>query len=542
MRTIPAADREHRDAHRLAAREKSGGKRRCLEVRKRRDKGRRPAYITVTVQLDPINCYRALQAHDARFDGVFFIAVTTTGIYCRPICPARVPGADRCVFFRRAAEAERAGFRACFRCRPELAPGGANAEPASVDAVATLVRAAAARIEAGYLNDASVDVLAAELGVTSRHLRRSMEAKLGVTPIELAQTKRLALAKHLLQETNLPLAEVAFAAGFASVRRFNALFQSRFARAPSDVRRNHGAPDPAHGADAITLRLDYRPPFEWSSMLSFLAGRAIPGVERVVDGEYRRTVTLGERTGWVAVRADPKRNALRATISLSLVPALTTVVARLRSLFDLDAHPMVIAEHLGKDKVLARSIASLPGLRVPGSFDGFEMSVRAILGQQVSVAAATTLSGRVAQRFGTPLPAGSPETTAGIGWRFPSASRLADATVDQIATIGMPGARAQTIRALSRALADGDLKLTPEASPDVAIEQLVTLPGIGPWTAHYIALRAIRWPNAFPAGDLGVRKALGVSTAKAAEERSARWQPWRAYAVLHLWTSLSTGG
>jgi AraC family transcriptional regulator of adaptative response / DNA-3-methyladenine glycosylase II len=497
------------------------------------------------VQLDPANCYRALQAHDARFDGVFFIAVKTTGIYCRPICPARVPAAERCVFFHRAAEAERAGFRACFRCRPELAPGaGSNGahELASVDAIAGLVRSAAARIEAGYLNEASVDDLAAELGVTSRHLRRAMEARLGVTPIELAQTKRLALAKHLLQETALPLAEVAFASGFASVRRFNALFQARFGRAPSAVRRNHGTANRGPGDDAITLRLDYRPPLDWNALLSFLAGRAIPGVERVANGEYRRAVTIDDRSGWLAVRRDPKRNALRADISVSLAPVLTTVVARLRALFDLDAHPTVIAEHLGQDPVLARSVASLPGLRVPGAFDGFEMAIRAIIGQQVSVAAATTISGRIVQRFGTKPAPGTPEDKAGIGWQFPSAARLADAKIGDIAGVGMPGARAQTILELSRAIAREDITLTPDAPPEAAIERLVALPGIGPWTAHYIALRAIRWPNAFPASDLGVRKALGVSSAKAAEERSAGWQPWRAYAVVHLWTSLSIGG
>jgi AraC family transcriptional regulator of adaptative response / DNA-3-methyladenine glycosylase II len=504
------------------------------------------------VLLEPADCYRALQAHDPRFDGVFFIAVTTTGVYCRPICPARVPAADRCVFFSRAAEAERAGFRACFRCRPELAPGdaGDGTELASVDAIADLVRSAASRIESGYLNDGSVDDLAADLGVTSRHLRRAMEARLGVTPIELAQTKRLALAKQLLQETGLPLAQVAFASGFASVRRFNALFHARFGRAPSAVRRNHGSQkgqesqetDRRTRDDAITLRLDYRPPYDWDALIGFLAARAIPGVEQVASGEYRRHVTLGEHAGWLAVRPDPKRSALRSDVSLALAPVLTTVVARLRALFDLDARPAVIAEHLGQDPLLAPWVARRPGLRIPGAFDGFEMAVRAILGQQVSVAAATTISGRLVQRFGTPPADGSPATTAGIGWGFPEPSRLAQAKVEHVAGVGIPAARARTIVELSRAIAGGDIQLTPEAAPEATIERLVALPGIGPWTAHYIALRAIRWPNAFPAGDLGVRKALGVSSVKAAEVRSAPWQPWRAYAAFHLWTSLAKGG
>ncbi len=498
------------------------------------------------MELDPKTCYRALQAHDPRFDGVFFIAVKTTGIYCRPICPARVPRADRCEFYASAAEAERAGFRACFRCRPELAPGGAveTSAAASVDAVARLARTAAARIDAGYLNEASVDDLAAELGVTSRHLRRALEAKLGVTPVELAQTKRLALAKHLLQETALPLAEIAFAAGFASVRRFNALFQARFDRAPSEVRRNHGAAKGDAQSDAITLRLDFRPPFAWPEMLEFLAARAIPGVELVVDDEYRRSVAIGEHTGVLAVRRDPnlKRNALRASISLSLVPVLSTVVTRLRALFDLDAQPTIIAEHLSRDALLKKSLARHPGLRVPGAFDSFEMAVRAVLGQQVSVAAATTLSGRVVQRFGEAVKAGSPEARAGLGFRFPNPARIARASLEEIAAIGMPATRARTLHGLARVLESGELRLGADGDPERAIAELVTLPGIGPWTAHYIALRAFRFPNAFPAADLGVQKALGVTGAKAAEARSAAWQPWRAYAVLHLWTSLATGG
>jgi AraC family transcriptional regulator of adaptative response / DNA-3-methyladenine glycosylase II len=497
------------------------------------------------VLLDPATCYRALTAHDARFDGAFFIGVTTTGVYCRPVCPARVPAADRCRFFRLAAEAERAGFRACFRCRPELAPGfvaEGSTEHASVDAIARLVGAAAARIDAGYLNEASVDDLADELGVTSRHLRRAMEARLGVTPVELAQTKRLALAKHLLQETALPLGDVAFASGFASVRRFNALFQERFGRAPSVVRRERRVPEPEQAEDSISLRLDHRPPFDWDALLSFLAGRAIPGVERVSQGAYHRGVTLGGRSGWLSVRRDPKRNALRASVSLSLAPVLTAVVARLRALFDLDAQPSVIAEHLGRDPLLAPLVAAHPGLRVPGAFDGFEMAVRAVLGQQVSVAAATTLSGRLVQRFGLRSSVDGTGEKLGVSRQFPPASRLADASVDEIAALGMPGARARTILELSRAISREELRLTPGVTPSEVIEKLQSLPGVGPWTAHYVALRALRWPNAFPAADLGVRKALGVSSVRAAEERAARWEPWRAYAVLHLWTSLSNGG
>jgi AraC family transcriptional regulator of adaptative response / DNA-3-methyladenine glycosylase II len=509
------------------------------------------------MSLDPVTCYRALQAHDVRFDGVFYVAVTTTGIYCRPICPARTPAAERCQFFQRAAEAERAGFRACFRCRPELAPGvlahGATAS-APVDAIGRLVHNAASQIEAGYLNESSVDQLAADLGVSSRHLRRAMEAELGVTPVELAQTKRLALAKHLLQETRLPITEIAFAAGFASVRRFNALFQQRFDKAPSALRRTHAAHEgeqlsEAAGAGArhspeaphaITLRLDYRPPLDWEAMLAFFAGRVIPGIEQVTAGEYRRGVSLAGHSGTLRVRHDARYNALRADVSLSLAPVLTQVVARLRGLFDLDAQPTVISEHLAQDPVLAACVARHPGLRLPGAFDGFEMAIRAILGQQVSVAAATTLSGRLVRRFGTPPP--EPSQGDGLGWQFPGPARLAAASLDEVAKLGMPGARARTILELSRAIAEGRVRLDSTATPDELIAQLVALPGIGPWTAHYVALRALRWPNAFPAADLGVRKALGVTTVKDAEARAAAWQPWRGYAVLHLWTSLATGG
>jgi AraC family transcriptional regulator of adaptative response / DNA-3-methyladenine glycosylase II len=496
------------------------------------------------VPLDPATCYRALEAHDARFDGVFFVAVTTTGIYCRPICPARVPAATRCVFFHRAAEAERAGFRACFRCRPELAPG-LRRHTASVDAVADLATRAASRIDAGYLNEGSVDGLAAEFGVSARHLRRAMEAQLGVTPVELAQTKRLALAKHLLQETRLPLTEIAFAAGFASLRRFNALFQERFGRPPSALRRELVEKiDSAEGA-WIALRLDYRPPFDWQAMLGFFSGRTVAGIEQVSADTYVRFVRLGDHAGLVRVRNDVKRNALRVQVSPTLAPVIAPLVARLRVLFDLDAQPTVIAEHLSRDPLLAPLVARRPGLRLPGAFDGFEMAVRAILGQQVSVAAATTICGRLVRRFGVAPPAAEAnmaDDANALGWQFPQPARLAQASVGDIAELGMPGARARTVLGFARAVSDGTVDLTTEAMPQDVIDRLLSLPGIGPWTANYIALRALRWPDAFPATDLGVRKALGVKTLLAAEQRAADWRPWRGYAVLHLWSSLATGG
>ena len=475
------------------------------------------------VILDPATCYRAVCARDARFDGVFFVAVTTTGIYCRPVCRARTPGRDRCLFFRTRAEAEREGFRACFRCRPELAPG-----QGPVDALPRLVERAVARIEAGELNERSVDDLARSLQVSGRHLRRALTASLGVGPLELAQSRRLALAKQLLQDTSLPLAELALASGFASVRRFNAVFRARFGRPPSAVRRELGT---SGEAGALSLRLDHRPPYDWDDALAFLAPRAVPGVEEVADGAYRRTLRCGARTGWVAVRPDARRPALRADVSLSLAGSLMPVVARLRSLFDLDAHPAVIGEHLARDRALRPAVALRPGLRVPGAVDGFEAAVRAVLGQQVSVGAATTLAGRVARRFGEPV-----ETPFdGLQRVFPGADALAGATEGDVASLGMPGARARTVLALARAVAEGGLRLDGAGDVEGAMAQLRELPGVGDWTAQYVAMRALGWPDAFPAGDLGVRSALGGASARRAELLAERWRPWRAYAVMHLW-------
>jgi len=489
---------------------------------------------TNLVPPSPATCYRALCARDHRFDGRFFVAVKTTGIYCRPICPARTPGESRCEFFASAAEAERAGYRACFRCRPELAPG-----LAPVDSIPRLVRLASARIEAGYLNEHSIEDLAALVGVSARHLRRAMEEKLGVTPVELAQTRRLALAKQLLHDTALPLGEVAHHAGFASLRRFNALTRSRWGRSPSTVRRSPliGGKSGAGGpSDMVSLRLDCRPPFDWDALLDFLAARAIPGVEQVaMTGgvrEYRRTGALDGHRGWIAIALGRLPHVLQARISLSLAPRLMEVVARLRSTFDLDARPEVIHGHLRSDAVLRPLLAAHRGLRLPGAFDGFELAMRAILGQQVSVAGATTLSGRLAERFGTRLPGGPP----GVDRLFPTAERLAQAAVSEIRAIGLPAARARTVLALAEAVASGAVELSSATGdPEQVLVELQRLPGIGPWTAHAVAMRALHWPNAFPAGDLAIRRALAVGSAREAEARASAWQPWRGYAAMHLW-------
>ncbi|HEX5061326.1 MAG TPA: AlkA N-terminal domain-containing protein [Kofleriaceae bacterium] len=469
--------------------------------------------------------YQAMCARDSRFDGVFFVGVRTTGIYCRPICPARTPGRNRCEFFATPALAERAGFRACFRCRPELAPGNA-----SVDAVDALVAGATQRIAEGALNDGSLDELAGQLGVSARHLRRALEAKLGVSPVELAQSRRLALAKQLLQDTGLSLTEIAFAAGFGSVRRFNAVFAEKMGSSPSALRRKHVD---AVAGDAVTLRLDYRAPYDWERLVGFLRGRAIPGVELVGDGSYRRVVHLGGETGELEVTQARSRDALQLSVSPALLPVLMPLVARVRRMFDLDARPDLINAALRRDKTLGPLIAKRPGLRVPGAIDPFEASIRALLGQQVSVAAATTLAGRFATQLGAPF-AGS----AGLTHRFPTAAEVVAAGAARIGKLGMPQARGTAIHTFAREVASGTLRLDAACELDAFVDQLVALPGIGPWTAHYLAMRALHVPDAFPAADLGVQKALKRAGAKAAEARAEAWRPFRAYAVLHLWTGL----
>jgi AraC family transcriptional regulator of adaptative response / DNA-3-methyladenine glycosylase II len=495
--------------------------------------------------------YEAILARDPRFDGVFFVGVQTTGVYCRPICPARTPGRSRCTFYATPAQAEQAGFRPCFRCRPEVAPAAATA-PASVDAIDALVTAATQRIHEGALNTGSIDDLAAELGVTARHLRRATEARLGVSPVELAQTRRLALAKQLLQDTALPITSIAFAAGFGSVRRFNAMFAAKMGTAPNEIRRKHASP----AGDVIELRLDYRPPYDWARLLGFLRGRAIPGVEKITD-VYRRVVHLDGHVGEIVVRPDPRgaqrneranrpnrevgsaptppRSALVLELAPALLPVVMPLVARVRRMFDLDARPDLVDRALARDATLAPLVAARPGLRVPGAIDPFEASIRALLGQQVSVAAATTLAGRFAAQLGTKL--GDQE----LSYRFPTPAEVAKAGAERIVKIGMPMARAHAIHGFARALDRGAIQLDHHVDLDAFVAQLVELPGIGPWTAHYLAMRALHLPDAFPAADLGIQKALDRSGPRDAEARAEAWRPYRSYAVMHLWTHLSEG-
>jgi AraC family transcriptional regulator of adaptative response / DNA-3-methyladenine glycosylase II len=479
--------------------------------------------------IDDDVCYRALTARDNRFDGVFFVGVKSTGIYCRPICTAKTPGRARCRFFTSAAVAEQAGFRPCLRCRPELAPGHAP-----VDQTRTIARAAALRIEAGALqNGNSLDDLAASLGLSSRQLRRAMRKELGVSPIELAQTNRLLLAKRLIAETQLSMAQIAFAAGFESVRRFNALFQAHYRLSPSSLRRAKKAPS----AESFQLSLAYRGPLAWEALLRFLAARAIPGVECVTESAYQRTVGIGDHRGWLRVSQDEGRRLLKVDVATALAPALPALLVRLRNLFDLDARPDVIAEHLSRDPRLAASLERQPGLRVPGAFDSTELAMRAILGQQVSVRGASTLAGRVAERFGEPI-----ETPLPCLNRIaPTAESLAAAAPGALAESGLPRSRAEALQNLARAIAQSKIDLEPGVDPTGTVAKLSELPGIGPWTAEYIAMRALRWPDAFPGGDLGLLKATGLKSKKGLETAAQGWRPWRAYAAMHLWEDLAAG-
>ncbi len=525
--------------------------------------------------LDFDTCYRAVVARDPRFDGRFFTGVTSTGIYCRPICPARTPARPNMRFFPHAGAAEAAGFRACRRCRPEASPGSPDWN-ARADLAARAVRL----IADGYADEHGISGLARRLAVTERHLRRLLLAELGTTPIALARTTRLQTARRLLAETDMPVTEIAFASGFASVRQFNASFREAYGRPPTALRTRvprprprptrgarPGAPatggmqvpegsgmagqepcgDTAAGGTWLTLRLACREPFDGWSLLRFLAARAIPGVEHVADGRYARTVRVPGGSGVVELmpppagggeggRAAPAARAGEAQVVLRVrltsLRGIGQVVSRCRQLFDLDADPQAIAAALAADEELAPLVAAHPGLRVPGAYDGFELAVRAVIGQQVSVRGASTLTGRLAARHGTRLdgaadPAGPPSVL------FPGPADLADA---DLAGLGLTTARQATLRALAAACAAGRLNLDPGTDPEETAARLAELPGVGPWTVAYILMRTGD-PDAFPGSDLGLRRAmerLGIEPG-----RAGRWRPWRAYAALHLWAVLA---
>jgi AraC family transcriptional regulator of adaptative response / DNA-3-methyladenine glycosylase II len=476
--------------------------------------------------------YQALTSKDTRFDGLFFVGVTSTGIYCRPVCPVKAPRRENCLFFASAEAAEKAAFRPCLRCRPELAPGNAP-----VDSAHRITDLLLQRIDEGMIDEvSSLEEVAAWFNLSLRQLRRIVQQELGVSPLELKQTRRLLLAKQLLTETRLPITEIAFASGFSSLRRFNDVFNARYRMSPTRLRKEAAAGEKAIGQlDASTLLLGYRPPYNWQTILDFLRLRALKNVEWVDENSYARTVQLGRYRGWIRVTHAATKNALQVTFSHTLTGALPLLLRRLRNLFDLNAHPQIIDERLRQDPLLTASIERDPGLRVPGAFDGFEMTVRAVLGQQITVKAATTLGGRFVGAFGEAIATPFPELTR----LAPQPQRISEATIDEIASLGIVGARARCILALAAACVSGELQLDSCTHPEEMMQKLKQLPGIGDWTASYIAMRALRWPNAFPAGDVIIRQNLGGISAKQAEARSLIWQPWRSYAVMHIWKNLT---
>ena len=482
--------------------------------------------------LDADACYRAVAAHDARFDGAFFIGVTSTGIYCRPVCRVKTPRRENCRFFAHASQAEGAGFRPCLRCRPELAPQ--TLAWSAQDASALLAQHAARLLDSpdAWGDEVpSVAGLAARLGVSDRHLRRVFEAELGVSPMDWLQTRRLLAAKQLLADTRLPVAQVALAAGFASLRRFNAAFAAQYRMSPTALRRDGSEAKPG---DGIAVTLGYRPPYDVREMLQFLQQRGIAGVEQIDQSTHTvaRTLRLDDDTrGWIACRFEPEQHRVQVRVADSLAPQLPRVIARVRAWLDLDADPAAIHAVLGAD------FPALAGLRVPGTLDGLELAVRAVLGQQVTVAAARTLTTRLVERFGTPLAT----PIDGLTRLFPSPAALAAASGDELGQLGLVRQRQAAIHALAQAVSSGQIRLHAGADVAATMDALKALPGIGAWTADYIALRALRWPDAFPAGDVALQKALSPDgqrlTARAAEGRAERWRPWRAYAVIRAWHS-----
>lgn len=482
------------------------------------------------MKLDHDACYRAIRARDARFDGRFFTAVTTTRIYCRPICPARTPLAKNVVFYPNAAAAQAAGFRPCLRCRPESAPntyvwrGTGNS-----------VSRALHLIELGALDENNLNTFAERLGLGGRQLRRLFHQHLGASPVAVAQTRRVLLAKQLIHETQLPMTEIAFAAGFGSIRRFNEIFLTLFGCSPSALRRAQAPEIAASVQGNIEVMLPYDPPYDWSAMLEFFRRRAIAGIEYVTDDSYSRSIELDGARGSVTVHATD-RHALRAVIQFPKLSALPTIIGRLRRVFDLAADPEIIAANLSTDPILAPLIAARPGLRVPGAWDGFELAIRAVLGQQITVTAAAKLAGRLVTQYGERLA----ESDGAITHVFPQADKLA---AEDLSSLGMPRSRAATLSAVATAVVADASLLDASCDLDEAIQRLRSIRGIGEWTAQYIALRQLREPDAFPAADVGLLRALSELEKRAYSSkellvRSQQWRPWRAYAAQHLWTSL----
>lgn len=495
------------------------------------------------------DCYLALKARDARFDGSFFTGVTSTGIYCRPVCSVKTPKRENCRFFHHAAQAESAGFRPCLRCRPELAP---HSVVWSIQDASYILAHQAARLldEPDVWSEAAptVEQLAAKLGVSDRHVRRIFEAQFGVSPMQYLQTRRLHTAKQLLADTALPITQIALMSGFASVRRFNAAFLEHYKLNPTQLRRKGTATGQDTGSakatdGAITVRLGYRPPYDVQAMLAFFAKRLIASLELMDDDSHGagliRTFRVASGgamySGWLQARFDEQKSQLVLKVSDSLRDVLPLVIRRVRATFDLDADPHAI------NSVLHESFPSGDGLRVPGAFDGYELAVRAVLGQQITVAAARTLAQRMVDRFGDPISTPWPS----LSRLFPAPATLATASGDALGQLGIVKQRQAAIVGIAQAVTDKRLQLHGGADVHATITALKELPGIGDWTAQYIAMRALRWPDAFPSGDVALHKALGVQgqkhPARLAEEASAAWKPWRSYAVIRVWSGAWQG-
>jgi AraC family transcriptional regulator, regulatory protein of adaptative response / DNA-3-methyladenine glycosylase II len=475
------------------------------------------------MELDRKVCDRARRSRDARFDGKFFIAVTSTRIYCRPICPARSPKDENVRYYRTAAEAQADGFRPCLRCRPEASP----ATPAWAG-TSSVVSRGLRLISEGALDREGVEALADRLGVTARHLRRLFVQHLGATPLEVALTRRVHFAKKLIDETRLPISQIAFAAGFGSLRRLNGEIRKTYSRTPTELRKL--SRKRSDGSDGYRFRLSYRPPYDWPQVIGFLAARATPGIEAVDAGRYQRTIAIGETTGTIAIGPADEGPALMLDVRVGDPRSLLAIVERVRRMFDLGADPALVAQQLSGDVLLRRAAAAHAGIRTPGAWDAFEITVRAILGQQISVKAATTIAGRIAERWGTSLDSDSPLPTPNspLNRLFPTPDQLADAPLEEA---GITSSRARTLRLLSRAVRDGGIVFNGVST----LDSLRAIPGIGDWTAQYVAMRALNEPDAFPSGDLVLRQMAGGCSARELERRSEAWRPWRAYAVMLLW-------
>ncbi|HET9264785.1 MAG TPA: AlkA N-terminal domain-containing protein [Vicinamibacterales bacterium] len=486
------------------------------------------------MDLDIDACYRAFRTRDPRFDGRLFSGVRTTGIYCRPICPARTPKRENMLFFPTAAAAQDAGFRPCLRCRPETAP-----DLAAWRGTSNTVSRALGLIEAGALDERGVGCLADRLGVGERQLRRLFQKHLGASPVAVAQTRRVLLALQLVHETHLPMTDVALAAGFTSIRRFNEVFQRLFRRPPGALRRvGKTVPEVLPTGEVIVL-LRYRLPYDWHGMLAFLHARAIAGVEAVSGHRYARTIEIDGRHGLVVVESAAGQ-ALKATIRFPRLAELPRIIARLRRVFDLAADPQAIGAQLAEDALLAPLVAIRPGLRVPGAWDGFELAVRALLGQHITVKAAVRLATTLVEEYGEPLSVPNP-AIAGLTHVFPCAERLASADLTRLE---MPVKRIQALKTLAAAVTSDPQLFGPGAEPMACTKRLRAMAGIGEWTAQYIAMRELREPDAFPADDIALKRALAERegrwlTSREVIARAERWRPWRAYAAQHLWAAMT---